>query len=107
MIDRDKYVVMKRDDFERRMSALLLEVDESIVQDIRSQALQDAVVIRKKDTFAPSALYTYATSVLTALDVMQDAGRLTDAERGRLQELADFFAGEADHARQIAGRIPD
>lgn len=106
-IDRDKYLVFKREDFDRKLHALFLEVDPSIVNDIRDGALDDCVVIRKKDTFAPSALYAYASSVQSAAEILADTNYGNDDVIGHLQALADYFAGEADHARDMHGRIPD
>lgn len=109
MIDENKYVVFKGSDLTPRLNALLLEVDASIVSDIQGCVLHDAVVIRKKDTFAASALYAYATAVLSAVEILDGArnGVVVDPDMlDHLTELADYFAGQADNARRLHGRMP-
>lgn len=109
MINNDKYVVFRKSEFDRMMQALHLEAPASVVNHIRGQALDDAIVIRKKDTFAPTALYAYATGVLSAIEIMENTHSVIPdpGTLDHLRDLADFFASQADDARQLHGRIPD
>ena len=98
-IDRQKYIVFKREEFKERMS---LKLEEPL-----SFELHDAVVIRKKDPFAASALHAYASSILTTIELLKITG-VNGALADRLLELADYFAGEADDAIFGSDRkIPD
>lgn len=105
-VDPHKYVTFKRDQFSE-----WARTQDDRINDVFDLILEDAVVIRKKDTFAPSALYSYATAVQSAIELLegsQVAGIVVDPSAvDRLRDLADYFAGEADHARQLQGRIPD
>lgn len=106
-IDRSKYVVFKRDDMIGMLNEAQAPVE--VTGTLLAMRLEDAVVIRKKDIFAASALYSYATAVHSAielLEVMQAGVVVDESVLEHLAELADYFAGEADHARQLNGRIP-
>lgn len=101
-IDRRKYVVFNRADLMK-----LLERTPGIdltgfLSDIDKLELDDAVVIRRRDVFAASALYAYAHSIQTVIEISRSPEAL-DLEF--LAELADFFAGEADHSTQH--QVPD
>lgn len=107
-IDRGKYVTFKTVDLER-MLYQDYDFNEADLAYARAKALEDAVVIRKKDVFAASALYSYATAVQSAIELLGEAQTGVVVDRSvleHLSELADYFAGEADHARQLHGRIP-
>ena len=108
MIDRQKYIVFNRN----KMVSILTEESVSAfnIAAIANTEIADAIVIRKGDTFAASALYAYATSVLSAVEILRDVrnGAVVGEDIiEHLTELADYFAVQADHARQLNGRIPD
>lgn len=115
-IDRDKYIVFKRQEFQEMMSLLALppwtdQRDGSLVgkdwlippfieqisDEVKDKELVDAVVIRKKDPFAASALHAYASSILTTIELLKISGVNGDLA-DRLLKLADYFSGEADDA---------
>jgi hypothetical protein len=68
--------------------------------------VHDAVVIRLKDPFAPTALYTYANTIMSGLEVWGDYW--SEAERDRMIELADYFHNQALISEQVRDkRLPD
>lgn len=96
-IDRDKYIVFKRDS----LTAVNLAV-------IERYALDDAVVIRKQDVFAEAGLRAYASSILTCVEIIQQLpADGTEQALQDLMELADFIHGEADDAHRRAHHLPD
>lgn len=101
----NKYVVLKREDFNKCMMALRLEVSASIVEDISNKALDDCVVIRKKDVFSATALYAYAGAITSAREILMELGA-SQEQLDHMSRIADYFAGEADEARKTHGRIP-
>lgn len=109
MIDRDKYTVFKTEDLKHWQDSVLRSLrGESVEASGEPIALKDCVVIRKSDVFAASALYAYASSIQTTIDILNASGsQETDLIR-RLSDLADFFAGEADSSIHRSNRkIPD
>lgn len=94
MIDPEKYVVFKRDEYQGQP---LPEID-------------DAVVIRLQDIFAAGALYTYANSIRTAVEIMSQRSPLENrdiTEIEYLNELADYFMEMAAKAESTGNKVPD
>ena len=87
----DKYLVFKRDEFiERHGTSKVVE------------ALDDAVVIRTRDIFAPGVLHTYSAAVQTAIEVIQG----TDAQLSSLwitdlEKVRDYFHDRAVEADEV------
>lgn len=112
-IDRNKYITFKSCEFDKWLEG----VHDMDVEQL-PLALEDAVVIRRQDVFAAPALYAYASTILSCVELMeavmspQYLGKVSigDTEPmvriDQLRELADFFAGEADTARQVHGKVP-
>lgn len=100
----EKYIVFKRDEFNKCMNALMLEVDSSIPQDITKRQLHDAVVIRKHDVFAGPALHTYAAGITLAASMIED-----EHTRRRLNKIAHYFHESAVDADSMIsdGKLPD
>ena len=68
--------------------------------------IDDAVVIRLKDPFAATALFTYANTILSFMELF--GKRLDEWEEGRLQEIADYFHNQAVQSQAITKkRLPD
>lgn len=84
----EKYVVFKKEDFDK------WQMEQAEPLESTPRPLDDAVVIRTKDLFAPPALDTYANSILVALSLMLP----NDPRRVSLQAIADYF-----HARAVEG----
>jgi hypothetical protein len=111
----EKYVVFKRED----IKSLVDEIRESDGQDadiaVDAWRLDDAVVIRKRDVFAPPALDTYANSILAAVEVLRDTNKTGDdgvtpevfGVIRRLQGIADYFYDQAREAWDTDRKLPD
>jgi hypothetical protein len=71
--------------------------------------VDDAVVIRLKDPFAAPALYSYANTIMTMLEVGADMGMGLEAEEyQRMLDIADYFHERGVEAESIKGkRLPD
>lgn len=94
-----KYVVFKRNEFESWSDGRY---------DFLPGRVCDAVVIRRQDMFAASALDTYADSISVAISVMRlcNDGKV-NGEARRLQQIADYFRAQADAARDTFTKVPD
>jgi hypothetical protein len=107
VIDPDKYIVFKREEFVTwwRQPSVGGTMNEIHCPD----ELRDSVVIRLKDPFAESALNSYAQSVQTAIEVLRMIPSAAFPPLlEHLREIADYFAGNAEKARMITERkIPD
>jgi hypothetical protein len=101
----DKYMVLKREDVnmmseESQASLTRLEVD-------------DAVVIRRQDAFAPPALDAYANLITAAIQVSQDfSSHIPGVDQEppsviRLREIADYFHEQAALAWDTHRKLPD
>lgn len=70
--------------------------------------VDDAVVIRLKDPFASTALHTYASTILSFIELMEAVSALSKEEEQRLLDIADYFQQKGDESRLIKGkRLPD
>jgi hypothetical protein len=80
-----------------------------IVTKLDGTPVDDAVVIRLKDTYASSALHAYVNAILTVLDVMEAQGQTLDPEVYQQQvDIADYFHQKAVASSEIKGkRMPD
>jgi len=99
-----KYIVFKAEEFDRW---------NNLVGGTKKAGLQgrvdDAVVIRLKDPFAATALYTYCNTIMSFLELMDDRdASMTEEERQRMLDIADYFHGQAMDSEKIKGkRLPD
>lgn len=98
MINPNKYIVLKRADLSPR-----------VLDRVEIDALEDAVVIRKRDIFAEAGLNAYASSVQTVIEILRTNEFIVgDDTIEHLQDIADYFHGEAAESRQLNNRhIPD
>lgn len=105
----EKYIVFKREEWEKKMNALLLEVPQEIVADVRAGAIQDATVIRCQDIFAAPALSAYADAITTTLEITDLFPREANGQvRAALLKSADFFRDRAEEARGWPSKkLPD
>ena len=88
----DKYVVLKRRDWEAASSDDELELEP----------VTDAVVIRTKDIFAGPVLHTYAGAVQTAIEVIQGTdAQLSSVWIKELEQVRDYFNGRAEEADAV------
>lgn len=98
----NKYIVFKREEFEEWVEDEigLLEADPPLPQEI-----EDAVVIRRQDMFAPSAFDAYAKAVAAALLV--PSAYANDKTTETLRRIADYFHQQAELAWTTRRKIPD
>lgn len=95
MID-DKYVVFKREDIKGAGAHDYYNPKD---------ALDDAVVIRKKDAHAPAALFAYASAAALAGKLLRDLGQRDLAKTQ--QDIADYFIDQSDDCVNYDSRLPD
>lgn len=97
-----KYIVFKADDYAQWFK------DGRRIQELPGP-LSDAVVIRLKDPFAATALYTYCNTIMSFLELMDDRdATMTEGERQTMLNIADYFHGQAMDSEKIKGkRLPD
>lgn len=110
MASDSKYVVFHRDYYEQWMNEWpeVNPAEEPL-------PIDDAVVIRLQDVFAAPALYAYAASIRTAIEIMERARAATGTPRAeldgivdRLNDIADYFMEQAVKAeRSEKMKIPD
>lgn len=98
----DKYVVVRREDWEG-LKGLLLASDVLPVDPewLESYALLDAAVIRTKDFFAGPTLNLYAHNMASAAIIERQHGDPLGRARG-MQAAADYFAARAHEADERA-----
>lgn len=99
MIDPDKYVTVKREDWEAALEGTGLDPNWS-----SEIILPDARVIRDQDIFAASAYYAYANHIRGTIEVMQTVGVSVPSTFGLLQEIADYFMNAAEVAEANPNR---
>lgn len=93
----EKYIVFKRDEWD----AAPHRIDVSEPKEI-----EDAVVIRRQDAFAPPALDAYANAITVALELMTYA--ITQCEQSeQLKDIADYFHQQAKMSWEANRKIPD
>jgi hypothetical protein len=68
--------------------------------------IQDAVVIRKQDVFAPPALDAYANAIQCVIEALQEAAA-DSPEIKKLQKISDYFRMQAEDAYMIKRKLPD
>lgn len=92
-----KYVVFKKKDYDDWFKSYL---NNNIPGKL--QPIDDAVVIRRQDIFAPPALDTYANSIRVALSI-SPPGKINT----NLADTADYFHQQAVLSWNINRKIPD
>jgi hypothetical protein len=93
-INEDKYIVFKRDVFERTITGNTKVRYENI-------AIQDAVVIRRQDKFASPCLLTYAAMISMVAEEQSDKTR-----KEELQAIADYFHQQGVLAGEEGWKLP-
>src|SRR5678815_3846850 len=101
-----KYIVFKRNEFFEMMGQLALPpfpgggaegqdcapIAQHVIDVAEKTCVEDAIVIRRQDAFAPPALDAYANAITTSiqLDLVVNGGNKHPAVT-RLKEIADYF----------------
>lgn len=106
----DKYVVFKREDWEQFAHVGMAEGgihdggDAGIdINALSERVVRDAVVIRRKDVFAPPALEMYAMSIDVALSLTPGG----DPRREALKRISAYFHQQATEAWDTDRSVPD
>jgi hypothetical protein len=94
LIQDEKYVVFKRDD--------IISVTDGYVTFATDKVLEDAVVIRRQDKFASTALATYATTIAMVAQTTPD-----EVLAKRLLNVADYFQQQSEAAADQGYKFPD
>lgn len=109
-VDDNKFIVFNRDEFYKA----LYSVEMQAALDIFPESLADAVVIRRRDVFAPPALDAYANNIVSTIEALKSVkdrvGKLPmsiNISLDRLQEIADYFHAQANLAWQENRKLPD
>lgn len=110
MVKDDKYIVFKREVFEEMLKHFPAHIHEG-----EFPPVDDAVVIRRQDLFAPPALDAYANAIDVAISLTPYAEMenldvdVPEAFRRvlRLREVADYFHRQAVLAWDAERKLPD
>jgi hypothetical protein len=102
--DQPKYIVFKLDEFQTWET-----LEEADGMAPPPKALDDAVVIRLKDPFASTALFTYCNTIMSFLELLENLERaISEDEHQSLLDIADYFHSQALESEKIKGkRLPD
>lgn len=76
--------------------------DKYVVFKMDGTLVEDAVVIRRQDLFAPPALDSYANSISIAA-MMLEPGE----QRLKMQDVADYFHAQAVASWETERKLPD
>lgn len=95
-----KYIVFKQSDFRPYLD-----------NTFKAMACDDAVVIRRRDIFAPPALDAYSNAIMVAIQGIKAAvgqgNALADPDMIRdLQNIADYFHEQAVEAWTTERKLP-
>jgi hypothetical protein len=100
--ERPKYLIFKQEEMTDWVESNL-----AIAQTIPA-ALDDAVVIRLKDPFAATALFTYCNTIMSFLELLESLEVISELEHQSLLDIADYFHSQALESEKIKGkRLPD
>lgn len=103
----DKYVVFKIGDWLDFWKEFPDSPDtEHLLTPLQRKRLDDAVVIRRQDVFAPPALDAYANCIMVVLETEKAINGNTKLAQ-RLQNIADYFHTQAAEAWQADRKVPD
>lgn len=94
-----KYVTFKVEEFQEFLERMKDKGSAPMPAEV-----EDAVVIRRQDVFAPPALDSYANSIVVALEALPDG---FDHLRAQLREKADYFHEQAELAWHTNRKLPD
>lgn len=101
MIDRNKYIVFKRKEF----NSILLEpsTEPDLIIALSHAQLEDAVVFRTQDRFAAPILDVAAGILALVYETTAEAGD----ENPHLVELGDYYSDMAEESRKRDTKLPD
>lgn len=107
----DKYIVFKTEDYHKALDVMGEGSSEAEVK-LSHHILEDAVVIRKQDTFAPAGLFAYYNAIQTALEIVDSIEDREESEAlaQRLHHLCgirDYFFEQAQESNALTRKLPD
>lgn len=104
MIDPGKYTVVKTADLNEIVEDYHARREAGTLRKaIEAKRKHGATVILPEDIFAGPALWAYSASISVALNLLPPK----HPDRGHLQQLADYFAGQAEEAAEKGYKVPD
>lgn len=80
--------------------------EKYIVTKLDGTPVDDAVVIRRQDMFAPPALDCYANAIQTCVEVLCNGGP-PSGKTMQLQQIADYFHDQAAKSWTEQRKLPD
>lgn len=84
------------------------ETAKYIITKADGTPVDDGVVIRLKDPFAATALFTYANTIMSFVELLQVNDKLSYQTAQDLMAIADYFHEQACESQKIEGkRLPD
>lgn len=93
----EKYVVFKKEEFDKFLASMHERGAGHL-----PVAIEDAVVIRRQDVFAPAALEMYASSIAIVASLMEEG-----EDRDDLIKIADYFYDQSQAAWDADRKVPD
>lgn len=105
MASEEKYVVFKKEDFDNWADGTRGYHEDDLLRHV----LDHSVVIRLQDVFAPSALHAYASSIQTAIEIVDNIVHLADGEDviTRMSSIRDYFFEQAQKSEHMKRKVPD
>lgn len=102
----EKYVVFKLEDYEAATGRN--QSGDDLSDELGAKQLDDFVVIRLQDTFAPSALYNYAANVQTVMEIHYEQGDVMALGTVlRMEKIRDFLFEKAQQSQSMQRKLPD
>lgn len=97
----EKYLVVKREDWER-----WADEEQLVAQRRCPPEVEDAVVIRRQDVFAPLAISAYSNAITVALGLIKE-GVTSSTRAVKLRAIADYFREQSAMAWDADRKLPD
>jgi hypothetical protein len=99
----DKYIVLDGHKWQEVINGIM-ECPESITDLVSQFLIPDAVVLRKQDVTVAPLLHTYASIILSFIEV----GGFTEEEENALLKIGDWAHSEAISSESLSHRkLPD
>jgi hypothetical protein len=102
MSEPNKYVVFKRDEWEQWKQERVSDIGTTNPDEV-----EDAVVIRRQDVFAPPALDAYANAINVALELPSERSIAGIEQAKKLRDIADYFHEQAKLSWDTHRKVPD
>lgn len=108
----EKYLVFRRDEMDQWVTDTLAGLSPGEPP----KEIQDAVVVRRQDIFAPAVLFGYASQVLGVTDIIgelvveieeKETARELHEMRQELLKVWDYFNTQGQEAMAQRRKLPD